>query len=121
MKNKDNDVEKMLLEGASLEDLIKMKIETEFCKQAEKLKQKKEKVTYTDIAKVPRKYIFSKTSVFKVFNKNSKCESFINGVQAEALLGTQYSVREQILNGVLAAFVTEDAYVKFEKADVLEC
>lgn len=118
--NKEDDIEKMLLEGASLEDLIKMKIETEFKNRTEQAKHKPQKVTYTEITKVPSKYVFSKDSVFKVFNKNSKCESFINGVQAEALIGTQYSVREQMLNGLLSAFVTEDAYVKFEKADVWE-
>ena len=120
MKNQENHIEKMLLEGASLEDLIRMKIETEFQNEAEKLKHKPEKVTYTDISKVPEKYIFSKNSVFKVFNKRTKNESYINGVQAEALLGIQYSVREQILKGVLSAFITEDAYVRFEKTEVWE-
>lgn len=115
MKEKEEDIEKMLLNGASLDDLIKMKIEQEFKDAVNQGKQIPEKVKITDISKVPQKLIFSKQSVFKLFNKNTKTETFINGIQAEALLGVQNSVREKILKGETFSFATDDAYVKFDK------
>jgi hypothetical protein len=115
---KNNDMEQMLLNNASLEDLIKMKIEKEFVSDLEKSKQKPLKKLYTEIKDLPRDIIFSKKSVYRYFNRNTKCESFINGIQAEALIGLQNNVREKMLNGELSAFTTDDAYIKFEKAEI---
>ncbi len=114
---KQNDVEQMLLNNASLEDLIKMKIEKEFMTDLEKSKQKPLKKTYTNIKDLPKEKIFSKNSVFRCFNRSTKCESFINGIQAEALIGVQNGIREKMLKGELSAFTTDDAYIKFEKAE----
>ena len=96
---KNDDMEQMLLNNASLEDLIKMKIEKEFLADLEKSKEKPKKKVYTDI------------------NRNTKCESFINGIQAEALIGLQNHIREKMLKGDLSAFTTDDAYIKFDKAE----
>ncbi len=114
MKHKDDDMEQMLLNNTSLDELIKMKIENEFQSEIEQSKNKPEKTLINDISQVPKRLIFSKQSVFKVFNRNTKTETYINGVQAEAMLGIQNSVREKIYNGELGAFTTDDAYVKFE-------
>lgn len=115
MKEKEEDIEQMLLNNASLDDLIKAKMEKEFKEAIEKSKQEVKSIIITDISKVPEHLIFSKQSVFKIFNKTTKTETVINGLQAEALLGLQNSAREQILKGKLSAFATDDAYVKFEK------
>lgn len=106
----------MLFSSASLEDLIKMKIEDELREEMERAKQKPEKRTYTDISQVPKALIFSTQSTYKLFNRNNKTETYINGLQAEALIGTQHAVREKVAQGLLGAFATDDAYVKFEKA-----
>lgn len=114
---KQNDMEQMLLNNASLEDLIKMKIEKEFLADLEKSKEKPSKKVYTDIKDLPREKIFAKDTVYRYFNRNTKCESFINGIQAEALIGLQNHVREKMLKGELSAFTTDDAYIKFDKAE----
>lgn len=113
---KNNDAEEMLL-GASLDELIKMKIEQEFMEDLKKSKEKPKPKIYTDIKNIPQEKIFSKDAVFKYFNRNTKCETCINGIQAEALLGTQNSIREKILKGELNAFTTNDAYIKFDKVE----
>lgn len=107
--------EQRLLSSASLDDLIKMKMEEEMLKEFEKSKIVKEKQVITDISKVPSDLIFSKGSVFKIFNRKNKLESFINGIQAEAMLGLQTALREKIKSGQMDAFSTENAYVKFKK------
>lgn len=114
---KQNDAEQMLLNNASLDDLIKMKIEKEFMADLQKAKEKPQKKVYTDIKDLPKEKIFSKQSVFKLFNRNNGCETYVNGVQAEALIGIQNNIREKMLKGELSAFTTDDAYVKFEKAE----
>ena len=113
---KNSDAEEMLLKNASLEDLIKMKIEKEFMEDLKKSKEVPKTKVYTDIKELPKEKIFSKFAVYKYFNRNTKCESFINGIQAEALIGVQNSVREKMLKGELNAFTTDEAYIKFDKA-----
>lgn len=116
-KMKGNDAEEMLLNNASLDDLIKMKIEREFMSDLKKSKEKPQKKIYTDIKDVPTNQIFSKNAVYRYFNRKSMNETFINGVQAEALIGIQNAVREKMQKGELSAFTTEDAYIKFEKVE----
>ncbi len=113
MKNKD--FEEMILTGTSLDDLIKMKIEQEFMSNMQKIDKKTKPEIVTDIKKVPANMVFSKNAVYKIFNRNTKCETYINGVQAEALIGVQNNIRDKMLKGELSAFATDDAYVKFDR------
>jgi superfamily II RNA helicase len=114
MENKDT--EEMLFSNASLEDLIKMKIENELNEELTKLNTKPSYKVYTDIKDVPRELIFSAKATYKLFNRRNKTETFINGLQAEALIGTEHAIRAKVSTGELSAFATDDAYVKFEKA-----
>ena len=107
-----------LLLGKSIDELIKMKIEQEFMNDIKKSKEKPKKKVITNIKNMPKEKIFSKYAVFRCFNRDTKCESFINGVQAEAMIGTQNNIRSKILNGELSSFTTENAYIKFEKAEL---
>lgn len=118
MKNKDNDIEEMLLNNASLDELIKMKIEKEFKNELKQAQQKPEKKIITDISQVPKSLIFSKAAVYRLFNRNTKQETFINGMQAESLIGIQHSIREKMSKGLISAFTTDDAYVKFEEIEI---
>ncbi len=113
---KNNNAEEMLLNNTSLDELIKMRIEKEFMDDLKKSKEKPEKKEYTNIKDLPKDKIFSKYSVFRCFNRNTKCETFINGIQADALIGIQDTVRKNMLEGKLSAFTTDDSYIKFEKA-----
>ncbi len=113
---KYSEAEEKLLNNLSLDELIKMKIENEFTNNVKKMKDKTSVQTYTNIKDLPRGKIFSKDAVFRCYCKKTKCESFINGIQAEALIGLQDNIREQMLNGEVSAFATDDAYIKFEKA-----
>ena len=114
---KNNDAEQILLNNASLEDLINMKIEEEFAQDLKKANEKPKITLAKEIKDVPREFVFSKNSIYRIFNRNSKTETFINGVQADSLLGIQNNIREKMLKGELSAFVTDEAYVKFEKAE----
>lgn len=113
---KNINAEEMLLNNKSLDELIKMRIEKEFMDDLKKSKEKPQKREYTDIKDLPKDKIFSKYSVFRCFNRNTKCETFVNGIQADALIGIQDAVRKKMLEGELNAFTTDDLYIKFEKA-----
>lgn len=112
--------EEQLLFGTSLDELIKMKMEQEFMDDLKKSKEKPKTKICTQIKDVPKEKVFAKDAVYRYFNRNSKCETFINGVQAEALIGTQNHIREKMLKGELSAFTTDDAYIKFEKVTVCQ-
>lgn len=115
---KNNDLEEKLLNNASLDELIKMKMEQEVYEELEKSKLQPKKEMIKDIEKVPTELIFSKKAVYKMFNRINKSETYLNGVQAEALLGLQNTVRDKMNAGLMSAFSTEDAYVKFEYVEV---
>ena len=117
MKNDEKDIEQRLLGNASLDELIKIKMEEELKIEIEKSKQKAEKIIEKDIAKTPTALIFSKFATYRMFNRTNKSETFLNGIQAEAMLGLQTSVREKIKSGQVDAFSTENAYVKFEQVE----
>lgn len=114
MKKSEHDIEERLLSHASLDELIKRKMEEEIKTEFEKSKQTPKTTIITDIAKAPTHLIFSKCAVYKMFNRINKSETYLNGVQAEALTGLQSNVREKIKAGEMDAFSTEGAYVKFE-------
>lgn len=118
MKKQMNDYEQRLLSHASLDELIKMKMEKELQDELDKLNDTPEKQVITDISKVPKELIFSKKAVFKIFNRINKSETYLNGMQAEAMLGVQNAVREKIRSGQLDVFSTDTAYVKFEKIEI---
>lgn len=118
MKKEINEQEQRLLSHASLDELIKMKMEEELKAEFEKSKEKPKKQVITDISKVPSELVFSKQAVYKIFNRINKTETYLNGLQAEAMLGVQTAIREKIKSGQMDAFSTDTAYVKFEKIEI---
>ena len=54
MNNKDKELEQILLSNASLEDLIRKKIENEFISEAEKSKIKPKVKRISDITNAPK-------------------------------------------------------------------
>jgi len=117
MKKQDDDIEQRLLSHASLDELIKMKMEEELQAEFKMAESKPEKKIITDISKVPENLVFSKQAVYKMFNRLNKTETYLSGVQAEAMLGLQTNIREKIKLGQMGAFSTENAYVRFEKVE----
>lgn len=114
MKDINNsDVEKMLLTGKSIDELIQMKIQQDYKTLQEKAKNIPKVRKFENISEVPKNLLFSKSSVFKVFNKINGTESLVNGVQAEAMLGMQETVRDALLAGKINAFISGDSYVEF--------
>lgn len=117
-KKELNDDEQKLLSHASIDELIKIKMEEELKEEIKKAKEIPSKQIITDISKVSDNLVFSKQAVFKLFHRINKTESYINGLQAEAMLGLQNAAREKIKSGQMDAFSTDTAYVKFEKIEI---
>ena len=107
--------EDLLIGNLSIDELIKKKMEEEIKNEIINSKKGLQNTKISNIADVPKELIFSKTSVFKVFNRTTKQVSYINGLQADSLLGLQNNLRLKIQNGKADAFSTENSYVKFEK------
>ncbi|MBE7712818.1 MAG: hypothetical protein E7Z87_03655 [Cyanobacteria bacterium SIG26] len=113
----NKEIEKILMNDEAYNKLIISKIEDEFASELKSAKSTS-KAEITELKKVPKDKIFSTSSVFLIMNKNSKTKSFINGVQAEGFLGTQYSDREKLLNAEIDSFISGNNFIKFIKAKV---
>jgi len=120
MKKSDKKmIEDALLSGKSLDELIKIKMKEEIQSAFKNVSVNFEKKRVYDIKQVSAKELFSKKSVFKKFNKQNNTISYINGIQAEALLGMDNISREKLINGEIEVFSTENAFVKFEYAEII--
>lgn len=119
MKNPTNkDKEEMLLKGMSLDELIAMKLEEDYKKMLAEVKKPLKASQIKDITKLTEDIIFSKKSVFRTFNKMTKTESFITGLQAEGMLGLQNDVRKSLCDGKIKSFISGDNYVEFMWAEI---
>lgn len=119
MNNRKKMIEDALLSGKSIDELIKIKMREEVRKAFDKVAVKFEKKRIYDIKLVPQRELFGKKSVFKKFNKLNKTISYINGIQAEAMLGLDTASRDKLIKGEIDVFSTENAFVKFEYADII--
>ena len=113
-------IEDALLSGKSLDELIKIKMKEEMKTVFNKTAKTAKKKRIYSIKEVPQGVIFSKNAVFKKFNKTNNTISFINGIQAESMLGLDESSRDKLLKGEIEVFSTENAFVKFEHVDIID-
>lgn len=118
MKKTTDITEEILIKNKSLDELIKIKMQEELKNAFNKRLGIKSKKRIENIKDVPAGKIFSKQAVFKVFNKSTQLETLINGLQAEAMLGMQNDIRNQLLKCEIDVFSTETLFVKFEYIEV---
>lgn len=111
-------VEDALITGKSIDELIKIKMQEEIKGMFEKSIQKAVSKRFFDIKDVPKGKLFSKDTIFKKFNKNNSTISYINGIQAESMLGLDDITREKLVNGEIDTFSTENAFIKFEYVEI---
>ena len=110
----DKEIEKILLNDVNYDKFINSKAEKEF-EDVIKNASIKSNQTITDIKKVPKECLFSKGAVYLVINKESKTKSYINGIQADAMLGSQKIAREKLISASVDSFVNGNNFVKFYK------
>lgn len=119
MNNKKQMIEDALLSGKSIDELIKIKMKEEIKNAFKNVSIKFEKKRIFDIKSIPEKELFGKNTVFKKFNKINKTIGYINGIQAEALLGLDNVSREKLKKGEIEVFSTDNAFVKFEYCEII--
>ena len=112
----DKEIEQILLNDEKYEKFINEKAEQEFNQILEDAKNLKN-TEIKDFKKVPKEMLFSKKAVYLVINKSSKTKSYVNGIQAEGLLGNKEILREKLVSGVTDSFVSDDNFVKFYKLE----
>ena len=119
MKSNKKMIEDALLSGKSIDELIKIKMKEEIKEAFKKVSVNFEKKRIYDIKSIPARELFGKNAVFKKFNKTNNTISYINGIQAEALLGLDNVSREKLIKGEIEVFSTDNAFVKFEYAEII--
>jgi hypothetical protein len=101
------------LKNTDIDKLIEQKIECEIQQEIDDANKIKEITLIKDFSKVPRDKVFDNSATYKVFNRKTKKEAFINGPQAESLLGLNKSIRDDIENGYIDNFTMNEYYVRF--------
>lgn len=120
MERKKQIIESALLSGKSIDELIKIKMKEEIKNTFEKVNKAPQKIRIYDIKEIPSKILFSKNTVFKKFNKENNTMSYINGLQAEGMLGLDDTSRKRLLSGETEVFSTENSFIKFEYSEILK-
>jgi len=120
MDKKKEIIENALLSGRSIDELIKIKMKEEMTAAFEKISRAKEKIRIFNIKECDKNSIFSKNAIYKKFNKNNNTTSYINGIQAESLLGLDDETRRKLKNGEIDVFSTENSFVKFEYVEIIK-
>lgn len=118
MKKSNDITEEILMNNKSIDELIKMKMQEEMKNAFNSRVGNNSKTLITDMKDVPVDKIFTKKSTFKVFNKETKVETLINGLQAEALIGMQNDVREKFKRKEIDIFSTDNLFVKFDRIEL---
>ncbi len=118
MKKTEKMTEEILLKNKSIDELIRIKMQEELKNAFNKRVGRQSKILIKNIKDVPVEKIFTKKSVFRVFNKETQVETLINGLQAEALLGMQNDVREKFKRKETDIFSTDTLFVKFESLEL---
>lgn len=113
-----DETESLLIGANSLNKAIKADIEAQIALEKGDSTAPRKTSTVKKLSKLDKTDIFSSRSVWKVFNRKTKQESDINGLQAESYVGMNVSLRERILSGELDSFLTGEYFVKFDHAEV---
>ena len=114
MKNNKKMIEDALLSGKSLDEIIKLKLREEMQSAFKKVGVKFEKRRIYDIKSVPQHELFGKK-----YSKTNNTISYINGIQAESMLGMDNISRDKLIKGEIDLFSTDNAFIKFEYADII--
>ena len=116
---KNNNIEEILLSNASIDELIRQKIDSEITLEIQESKKSKTIGLTSDFKQLNPSLIFDKSTTYLVFNRNTKQESFISGVQAESLIGIQVQIREKLIKKLTDCFLTDNYYVKFYSGEAV--
>lgn len=118
-KYTDKQIEDMLLNNVSADDILQKKlteeVEAEIFESKKIEKKSKEKKYLQDFNKVPEGKIFSKSCYYKLFNRINKREFLIDGVQVENFIGLNDMLYEKVRSKAFKAFYIDDLYIKFDR------
>jgi hypothetical protein len=109
----DKNIENRLLENEDIDGLIAKKISQNVRNEIEAAKINKKTVTVDDFHKVPVNKIFDAKAIYVVFNRKTQTESFINGIQADSLIGLNQSIRNNLKSKFTDNFTLSEYYVRF--------
>ena len=69
----------------------------------------------TDFKNLSEKEMFSKNTLWKVFNRRNYTNSLINGIQAESYLAEKESTRQDLIAHKIDCFLANHLFIEFYK------
>ena len=102
--------------GGEQERRLLAELEREERSRAQKLQEKPEVIT--DFSQLPEALVFSENAYYKLFNRETKTEFFINGRVLEGKIGLDSTLYEQVKSRTVKAFAIGNQIVAFYRACV---
>ena len=93
-----------------VEKNLKEKMQKEINEAKNHTTEEKAELKFNDLTE---KELFSSRAMWKVFNRRNYTNSIINGIQAEAFIGNNDNLREEILNHNTDCFLAKHLYIEF--------
>ena len=118
MTNKDNVDNIIRSSSPSFDELMMQKFAQEAKTEIEEQKNKKDNEIIEDFKLLPKEYIFSIKSVYKLFNRINKTQSFINGLQFESYVASNSTLKKKLLDKKIDCFANEQYYISFYNARI---
>ena len=72
----------------------------------------------TDITQAPKTAIFSASSVWSIYNRETRQENLLTGLQAENYLSLDFLTKTDILKGETDCFLTDNYFLKFVSCEI---
>ena len=114
----DETVEAVLLSGG--DELLENKLLAELEQEKISVNTSKncKKIIITDFSELPESLVFAENSMYKLFNRVTKCEFFVTGADVERKIGQDDILFNKVKNRSIKAFCVDDNIITFYQAIV---
>ncbi len=118
MNNKGNVDDIIRCTSSSFDEMMMQKFAAEAQNELQEQKNKKKDCVIENFMELPKDLIFSVKSVYKLFNRITKTESLINGLQFESYIANNQSLKQKLIEKKIDCYASENYFIKFYKASL---
>lgn len=108
-------MQKKFPKSDEIDELIGKKIVQKIEEEIELAEKVPEYAIITDFELVPAELTFSTSAIYMVFNRSTKMKTFINGTQAESIIGLASNVKINLTSKTSDNFTVNEYFVRFHQ------
>jgi len=114
----DETVEAVLLSGG--DKMLEEKLINELKQEKDKIEAQKHKrkTVITDFSALPENCVFSEKAFYRLFNRETEREFFINGIDLECRIGLNQAIFDKLKSRKMKAICIDNNIITFDRAEV---